>query len=249
MRNPDIMGTGDVFRFFSHYNIFVFLSYSAASPRSPKTSTELVRKVHNCKFLICSVEQYARTDETTQFGASVIALTEIFTILRFIQGSESELKLWPIAINLVSLMSSVTLCLLIYLEYRQHGRPSDLITLYLLGSVTYLAFLPALLQFDLVKSGYSSHTVVKIFLQLTLLGIGSGARTVPLNLMDHELSPESTSGILGRTLFLWMNSILAKAAHRRVEIEDLPCLDDKLSSAKVEKKILKAWESRGSMAP
>lgn len=174
-------------------------------------------------------------------------MTDTSSLVRVIQAPELGLKLWLVAAKFASLLASLALSLLVFLEYRQHGRSSDFIAFYLLGSVALLGFVPAFFKLDAVEQRNSTARVAKVCLQITLLCLGSGTTTVHRNLMERELSPEFASGVIGRVLYLWINAILAKAARRPLKVEDLPCLDEEVSTDKAEVEALRAWHSR-SMA-
>ncbi|KAN0101623.1 P-loop containing nucleoside triphosphate hydrolase protein [Hyaloscypha variabilis] len=58
------------------------------------------------------------------------------------------------------------------------------------------------------------------------------------------MSPEYSSGLIGRMLFSWVIPILAKANYGPFHVTDLPCLDEEISSINVGDKVFREWESR-----
>lgn len=57
--------------------------------------------------------------------------------------------------------------------------------------------------------------------------------------------PEALTSLLGNTLFLWINPILAKGYSGELSQDDAPSLDQKLRSKALRQSILGHWEERG----
>jgi hypothetical protein len=86
--------------------------------------------------------------------------------------------------------------------------------------------------------------IAKVLFQIVLLCLKSCTASSHKDLMKSEVSPEFSLGIVGRVLYLWINPILVKASHRLLRIDDLPCLDEEISTIKAEIETFRAWKLR-----
>ncbi len=149
-----------------------------------------------------------------------------------------------------SFLATTALCWLSFLEHSRSLRPSDIIVSYLSASTVcdvvfslaswpyfYYAPTPARLFMRL----YTAQMLVKLIL-LLLENMGKESALYP---RYKDLAPEETSGLLQRTLFWWVNRVLADGHKGILRAQDLPALPQSLSSRALRGAMLAAWDRRG----
>jgi ATP-binding cassette subfamily C (CFTR/MRP) protein 1 len=57
----------------------------------------------------------------------------------------------------------------------------------------------------------------------------------------QNLAAETTSGIISRSLFLWMNSLFKRGYNKVISFEDLDRIDSSLKSSKLHQKLQDVW--------
>jgi hypothetical protein len=87
--------------------------------------------------------------------------------------------------------------------------------------------------------------VLAITLKLVLLVTESRGKGKSLRMIDRELAPEQTAGILNRTFFWWINGILAQGYKSALIGDALPPVAEKLSSSYLRRRAMIAWAKRG----
>jgi ATP-binding cassette subfamily C (CFTR/MRP) protein 1 len=139
-------------------------------------------------------------------------------------------------------IAGVTLLLYVsYLEHARSVRPSTLITLYLgLSSVFDLARLRTLFFIP------GSQAVAKIFLAayFVKLAIFSLELTEKRSLLLppwQDASPEATSSVYNRGLFIWLNRLFFKGYWALLTVDSLLPLDAALLSASRPTTLLEKW--------
>jgi hypothetical protein len=77
-----------------------------------------------------------------------------------------------------------------------------------------------------------------------LLILESCANAPVLSVPGKQQSPEELSGVLGRTLFTWVNPILLRGYNSILTSQDLPPLSQSMKPESTRKAILKTWAQR-----
>lgn len=142
----------------------------------------------------------------------------------------------------ISFSASLGLIWLSTWAHERSIRPSSLTTAYLLAK---LCFCP---QWAPV-SNYSEGSLFTFALPcstLILLGLELHAKTPLLFEAYVYEPPEVTTSFFGNTLFWWINPILAQGYRRSLSEDDIPMLDQNISSMTLRESILKAWNQRGA---
>jgi hypothetical protein len=147
-----------------------------------------------------------------------------------------------IACIIITIIGYLVLFSVSYLEHTRSVRPSTLLSVYFglsllldLARVRTLFFIP------------ESHTVAPLFLagffiKLVLLLLEISSKRTLLRPEWRETSPEETSGIFNRALFIWLNSVLIKGFRTLLSVDGLMTLDEQLLSASKPARLIERWE-------
>lgn len=152
--------------------------------------------------------------------------------------------------GITSLIACLGLCPLVFLEHTRSVRPSDL-------SVLYLSVTLACDSVDLWTTVYQDTAasvaltdllpaIVNICLKLVLVVLESQRKDKILRDGSDKWSPEELSGILSRTFFWWINSILAQGRRNILTEDSLPPIGAQLSSKLLRHQASVAWDQRGT---
>lgn len=150
-----------------------------------------------------------------------------------------------------SLVASLGACLLSFVEHRWSVRPSGVLVLYLLASLAESIVRVTAPKGTRLEVGKSRNlAIVRVGVELVFLVVESQNKTSLLRKRYREgLSPEEKEGVLGRTLFWWINPILGEGYRSVLIAEDLPPIDEKLSSGNLRERFLSVWSKRGLASP
>ena len=148
---------------------------------------------------------------------------------------------YTIPTTVLSLASSMLLMILSMVEHTRSIKPSALLGIYLIVSVLI----------GVVRTRTSWQTVegqilrevfsVSLAIQLTLLILESWPKTRFLLAEDHELSPEETSGILGKSVYAWLNSLIIRGYREPLSWDDLYPMPGDLLAAHLSARFHTAW--------
>lgn len=142
------------------------------------------------------------------------------------------------------MLSAFALVLLTLLEHSRTIRPSSLITVYLIASSAAEAIQ--------LRTLFNRHYVFSVALLLaanvglkcTLLVLESLSKQAYLNLPNEIVTPESTSGVISRTFFWWLNSLLVQGFKNVLSVDVLDPLNPSLASTELQDRMQKAWAKR-----
>ena len=145
---------------------------------------------------------------------------------------------------ILSLMATLGLCILSYVEHNKNIRPSSIINAYLLLTVLFdVAHLRTLwLRGDnLVGNGVASSILaVKLFVLVS----EATEKTRILFTPYADYSPENTSGLYSRGLFWWLNPLFRLGFKNVVNDDDLFAADGDLLSESLEIRFNRRWGNR-----
>ncbi|KAH7346292.1 putative ATP-binding cassette transporter [Rhexocercosporidium sp. MPI-PUGE-AT-0058] len=141
------------------------------------------------------------------------------------------------------LVDVLGLCFLSQAEHSRSIRPSTIINTYLFFTII----------FDVahIRTLWLSHAPLPIAVMRTLtisskflVAIAEAIEKRKILLPPYQsASPESTSGIYGRSSFWWLNSLLRTGYARGVKEDDLFPIDDALKSSTLSDRAQKSWEA------
>ncbi|KAI8654215.1 hypothetical protein NCS56_01378200 [Fusarium sp. Ph1] len=138
-----------------------------------------------------------------------------------------------IAAAVLVFVNGFSLAFLSYAEHTRSVRPSTLINVYL--------FLTLLFDCAIARTLWlieGTKLIAKVFtatvaIKFTVLVSEAWEKRSILQAQYRELSPESTSGILGRSVFWWLNPLMKIGFGRPLTEKDLYTIDASLSSRRL----------------
>ncbi|KAK6853810.1 hypothetical protein PG995_010622 [Apiospora arundinis] len=159
-----------------------------------------------------------------------------------------------LAAAVLQLLDVLALGALSWLEHSYSPRPSTLLNIYLLVSLTFDAVQTRTLWLKvreessdviLIPAGFTASLVVKTTL-LVLEVIEKQRFLLPE--WRHK-APEETAGVFSRTLLIWLRGILAKGRNTLLAPTDLDPLSEGLGTADLSRAFWAAWDKRSGPRP
>lgn len=142
------------------------------------------------------------------------------------------------------LVAAFALWILSYFEHNKNVRPSSIISAYLLLTLPLDA---AHLRTRWLRGGdnITGNRIAVSILVLKLVITISESREKQriLSAPYTYLSPESTSGLLSRGFFCWLNPLFQLGSRRIVKEDDLFAVDEDLLSSVCEMRFKRYWEN------
>jgi ATP-binding cassette subfamily C (CFTR/MRP) protein 1 len=144
-----------------------------------------------------------------------------------------------------STLAALGLGILLFLQQQRSSNPSDLATLYLLGSllgdVVYLTM--PLKPSD--ESRIARPVILRSSIHLVLLVLESSVKHPKSIVVGKTKSPEELHTLLSRVLFTWINPILLRGYRNVLVSKDLPFLSWHIQPELMRSSILQTWSQRG----
>ncbi|PNP85151.1 hypothetical protein FNYG_01380 [Fusarium nygamai] len=143
-----------------------------------------------------------------------------------------------IAEPVLGLIEAFALAALSFFEHRNSRKPSKLIGAFLV--------IPIILDIALVRTLWirSMHTIAAVFTTLfvvkTILLILE--ETPKIVLGEKEKIRETSSGVVNRSFFWWLNGLFLQGHRTILETEDLQAIDSKFDTDHVSAPLEKQWE-------
>jgi ATP-binding cassette subfamily C (CFTR/MRP) protein 1 len=141
-----------------------------------------------------------------------------------------------------SFIGTLLVVLLEVFEHRRTTRPSAFVSLYLLCSAAADAILLRTLLLRHYVAAIAGLTVASFASKLILLSVESWPKLSYLIPRKEKYGPEEVSGILNRSLFWWLNSLLLRGNKRLLSLSDLFPLDRKLHSHRLQARVQYSWD-------
>ena len=138
--------------------------------------------------------------------------------------------------------------MLSYVEHVHTVRPSSLLSTYLLVTLLFDAAHARTLWLritngaDHVIAAISTATVA---VKAVLVVLEAQRKRRLLRPEYRSYPPEATSGIYGRSFFLWLNSLIRLGFGRVLDIDELFSLDRHLQASHLNERFSLAWRSGG----
>ena len=142
---------------------------------------------------------------------------------------------------MVSLLGSLALCLLSYVEHIRTVRPSVLLDVYLF--ISLLFDIPRARTIWLQGYGYATAVVLttSIVVKFLALLLEIKEKRGILRPQYQSYPPEATSGIFNKFFFWWQNSLLRKGFSNSLTVDDLFVLDKHLAAEYLQDLLQTAW--------
>ncbi|OBT61047.1 hypothetical protein VE03_09160 [Pseudogymnoascus sp. 23342-1-I1] len=146
-----------------------------------------------------------------------------------------------IASSSLTFGSALLLCVLSHFEHTRTVRPSTIIETYLFFSIVFDAVQLRTLwnqSVTTLAAILSASLVVKI----AVLFLEAKSKKDILTKSYSNLSPETTSGIFGRSTFYWIKPLLMAGFTSAISIDESPPLDKELLSESLHNRLQRTWD-------
>lgn len=171
----------------------------------------------------------SRSTDDCQTMATTHALVQSAVVTSWALHPYEQTKA-SIAAASLSFAASLCLTLLFVSEHDRSIRPSSLIVTYLLLAVIFDATQIRTLFLQGVDLATTLLVCSSVALKLLLLVIESYTKKPWLSEHYQSLPPESTSGIINRSFFWWLNNLFSVGYRRILAPGDLYSVDERLNS-------------------
>ncbi|KAL8774136.1 MAG: hypothetical protein Q9209_001244 [Squamulea sp. 1 TL-2023] len=151
--------------------------------------------------------------------------------------------------TVVALVGFLALGVLSYVEHQRTVRPSQLIELYLLFSLLFDAARVRTLWLQGYNDDPAVVSTLALVFKFMLLVVEAQKKHKSLRTKWECQSPEATSGLFGRTLFLWLNRLFRKGYGNSLSVEELLPLDKQLMSNYLYDKLQQPWANVAKKSP
>ncbi|KAH8200433.1 hypothetical protein TruAng_005396 [Truncatella angustata] len=142
----------------------------------------------------------------------------------------------------LSLVSGLSLALLSHLEHAKTIRPSFLINFYLLTTVLFDATRVRTQWLAGQDSGAAGALSASLFMKCIMLALEAVEKRSLLLGLDRHFSRESTSGMISRSAFWWLNSLMFSGSKTVLSIDSLPAIHEKLNSEDLARDVQPVWD-------
>lgn len=233
---------------FSIVPAVLFLLAGAARITSLYKRRRIVQeqRLQNFK-LVSSSMSLARAAMLTRLKTQlIICVLAAIQVALLVLWSRFSTIATPVSVPSASLdlFASLLMVPLSYWEHTTTAQPSTILTLYLL--LECLLDMARVRTLWLLAEGHAIPilAIVSLCFKLVILLLESRKKTLYITTSEKpELSAEETSGVLRRTLFLWLNSLLLAGSRKHIPIEDLMLIDSSFDSRRLYERALKAWKA------
>ncbi|KAI8284941.1 ABC transporter atnG [Colletotrichum sp. SAR11_240] len=146
-----------------------------------------------------------------------------------------------VAESALGLIEAIALGALSYMEHKRSIRPSALIGLYLfLTIVLDIAQARTLWLRDGLSSVAGVFTT-SLVVKVVVLALEETPKRVLLASSEKDVAVESTTGVVSRSLFWWLNSLFFQGFRLLIGLEDLGAIDPKFDSARLLGMLDRSW--------
>lgn len=177
------------------------------------------------------------------------AITIIFTLLQLAlvvlwardDAARTIVSLPSAAINLLVALLLVTLS---RAEDERAVRPSSLVLIYLIFTVLFDAVQARTLWLRGNAAAISGVFTAAVATKVVLLLLEAHQKRAYLHTEYRDLPPESTSGIISRSLLWWLNDLFQHGFRSLLPFDALYVLEKELTSTELGRHIQRAWGKR-----
>ncbi|KFY97582.1 hypothetical protein V500_01998 [Pseudogymnoascus sp. VKM F-4518 (FW-2643)] len=145
-----------------------------------------------------------------------------------------------IASSSLTFSSALLLCVLSHFEHTRTVRPSTIIETYLFFSIVFDAVQLRTL-WNQSNTTLAATLSASLLVKIAILFLEAKSKKYILTKSYLNLSPETTSGIFGRSTFYWIKPLLMAGFTSTISIDESPALDRELSSEPLHNRLQRCW--------
>jgi hypothetical protein len=155
--------------------------------------------------------------------------------------SKNQLTRAALPSAILSFFAGIAILLLSRLEHSRAIRPSSLINIYLLVSLSFDAVQVRTLYLKHVEAAILGLFTADVVIKLVLLLLESMSKRSYLKAPFNSYSPETTSGIFNRSFFWWLNPVVFTGFRKILTLDDLFTSDPELQSEPLLHQMQHSW--------
>lgn len=158
--------------------------------------------------------------------------------------SRNQLTRGALPSAVLSFLAGIAILCLSHLEHSRAIRPSSLINIYLLVSLSFDAVQVRTLYLKHVDSAILGLFTADIVIKVALLLLESKSKRSHLRAPYNSYSTETTSGIFNRSFFWWLNPVVFTGFRKILTLDDLFTSDPELLSEPLLQQMERSWNTR-----
>jgi hypothetical protein len=144
----------------------------------------------------------------------------------------------------MSVVGAMALAVLSHFEHIRSVKPSFIINIYLLASILFDA---ARIRTQALMSNDANNVLGAVIaallaVKLVFLMLEATEKRALLRGLYAQLSLENTSGLISRSSFWWLNSLLISGYKTVLSLPNLPAIHEKLNSEHLAAKLQPIWD-------
>jgi len=155
--------------------------------------------------------------------------------------SRNQLTWAALPSGILSFLAGIVLLCLSRLEHSRAIRPSLLLNIYLLVSLSFDAVQVRTLYLKHVDPSILGLFTADVVIKVVLLLLESKSKRSYLKAPYNSYSPETTSGIFNRSFFWWLNPVVLTGFRKILTLDDLFTSDLDLLSEPLLHQMQKSW--------
>lgn len=154
-----------------------------------------------------------------------------------------------VASSVLAFLSASVLLILSDYDHHLSLRPSAVIQTFLLATIT--SDLPRIRTQWLLddNSLLASIFTVTFVLLIALLAVESVQKWKHATIPPDQISPEMRQGIIGRTMFWWLDSLFLLGYSKNLTMDDLFIIDEGLKGTILYNRLQKSWKAGKNTKP
>ncbi|VUC23409.1 unnamed protein product [Clonostachys rosea] len=180
-------------------------------------------------------------------------------VLSFVATQISLVVLWSSPLSyptrfsipsaVLSVIAGLLLSVLSFFEHSRSVRPSNVINFYLAFSILLDVAQCRTLWLRESNVPIPAVFTTGVIFKLAFLAIEMIEKRRILKTPYSLYPPEALAGLLNRSVFWWINSLLIRGSSSRLSVDDLFVLDSKLRSDHIQPTFQKHWDTNSKQTP
>lgn len=141
-----------------------------------------------------------------------------------------------------TVVTSLFLTYLSHLEHLRSIRPSTVVNIFLVFTLLFDLVRLRTLYFMPTTQTVTIFFAISCVIKATILGLEATEKRSLLQKRYKNSPIESTSGVLNRAIFWWLNELLWRGSKDILTVDSLPALDNDIRAASNPRSLLERWE-------
>ncbi|KAL8839223.1 MAG: hypothetical protein Q9170_001829 [Blastenia crenularia] len=192
---------------------------------------------------------WEQTDTSAlQVFYAVFAVLQVVLVALWASHDATRTKV-SIANAVITLIGTLSFGVLSFAEHQRTIRPSLLLEAYLLLTLVFDAARVRTLWLQGYNNAPAAVLTAALAIKICLLVAEAWEKRSILRAEFAGQSPEATSGLFGKSFFLWLNRLFRTGYKQSLSLEDLTPLDKHLTSNYLYNKLHQPWAEKSNKGP